>query len=79
MKTINKTSRMLGFAYLLQFVTSITSGVILKSAWFVEGDMGKTMLKIANAPLLFRAGILLDMLTALGVIFLGVMLFLTLR
>jgi hypothetical protein len=79
MKSINKTSRILGFAFLLQFVTSITSGVILKSAWFVEGDMSQTMLKIANAPLLFRGGILLDMLTALGVTFLGVMLFLTLR
>ena len=77
--TIKKTSRILGFAFLFQFVTSISNGIILKSAWFVEGDMSKTMLKIANDPLLFRGGILLDMLTALGVTFLGVMLFLTLR
>jgi hypothetical protein len=37
------------------------------------------MLKIADNPALLRANILLDMLTALGVIFLGVMLYLTLR
>jgi len=79
MKPTNKTSRILGLAFLLQFVTSFGSGVMLKSAWFVEGDMGQTMLKIANDPQLFRAGILLDMLTALGVTFLGAMLFLTLR
>ena len=79
MNTINKTSRILGFAFLFQFVTSISSGVFLKSAWFVSGDMSKTMLKIANNPLLFRANILLDMLTALGVTFLGIVLFLTLQ
>ena len=79
MNTINKTSRILGFAFLFQFVTSFSSGVFLKSAWFVTGDMSKTMLKIASNPLLFRANILLDMLTALGVTFLGIILFLTLR
>jgi ABC-type multidrug transport system fused ATPase/permease subunit len=41
--------------------------------------MSTTMLKIAHHPLLFRAGIMLDMLTALGVTFLGIILFLTLR
>ncbi len=79
MNTINKTSRILGFAFLLQFVTSISSGIFLKSAWFVSGDMSKTMIEIANHPLLFRAGIMLDILTALGVTFLGISLFLTLR
>jgi hypothetical protein len=79
MKSIKNTSTVLGFAFLFQFVTSFTSGVFLKSAWFVSGEMSKTMLKIANNPLLFRANILLDMLTALGVTFLGIILFLTLR
>jgi hypothetical protein len=79
MNSVNKTSRVLGAAFLFQFVTSFSSGVFLKSAWFVTGDFSKTMLKIANNPLLFRANILLDMLTALGVTFLGIILFLTLR
>jgi hypothetical protein len=53
--------------------------MFLKHAWFVPGNIGATMLKIADNPALLRANILLDMLTALGVIFLGVMLYLTLR
>jgi hypothetical protein len=79
MTTIHKTTRILGFAFLFQFVTSFGSGVFLKSAWFVSGNMSETMLKIADHPMLVRTNILLDMLTALGVTFLGVILFLTLR
>ena len=79
MNSVNKTSRILGVAFLLQFITSFTSGVFLKPMWFVEGDIVATMLKIAQNPLLMRATILLDMLTALGVAFLGVVLYLTLR
>jgi hypothetical protein len=79
MNSAGKTSRILGIAFLLQFVTSFSSGSFMKPAWFVPGDIGATMLKIATNPLLFSANILFDMLTALGVIFLGAMLFLTLR
>ncbi len=53
--------------------------MFLKQTWFVPGNIGETMLKIADNSALMRANILLDMLTALGVIFLGVMLYLTLR
>lgn len=79
MNVNQKTSRILGFAFLFQFITSFSSGVFFKSAWFVPGDMSATMLKIAASPGLLRANILVDMLTALGVIFLGAVLFLTLR
>ncbi len=79
MTTVNKTSRILGLAFLLQFITSFTSSAILKQAWFVQGNMSETMLKIANNPTLIRTTILLDMLTSLGVIFLGAILFITLR
>jgi hypothetical protein len=79
MNTTNNTSKVLGIAFLLQFVTSFSSGVFLKQAWFVPGNISETMLKIANNPGLLRANILVDMLTALGVTFLGVMLFITLR
>ena len=41
--------------------------------------MGATMLKIAQNAWLMRTGLFLDMLTALGVTFLGVVLYLTLR
>jgi hypothetical protein len=79
MNAVNKTSRILGFAFLFQFVTSISSGVFLNSAWSVPGNIRETMQKMANNPLLVRGNILLDMLTAVGVIFLGAMLFITLR
>jgi hypothetical protein len=79
MNTNRKTTRLLGMAFLLQFITSFSSGVFLKSAWFVPEDMSATMLNIAANPGLLRASIFLDMLTALGVIFLGAVLFVTLR
>ncbi|MBI4926617.1 MAG: DUF4386 domain-containing protein [Anaerolineae bacterium] len=79
MSTTNNTSKVLGAAFLLQFVTSFSSGMFLKQAWFVPGNIGETMLKIADNPWLMRANILVDMLTALGVTFLGVILFITLR
>jgi hypothetical protein len=76
---MNKTSRILGIAFLLQFVTSFSSGVFLKSALIAPGSISESMIKIADNPSLMRAYILVDMLTALGIIFLGTVLFLTLR
>jgi len=79
MNTVNKTSRVLGVAFLLQFITSFSSGAFLQQTWLVPGNIDETILKIANNPGLVRANILLDMMTALGIIFLGAILFLTLR
>lgn len=79
MNSVNKSSRVLGVAFLLQFVTSLTSGVVLQPAWLVSGDTVASMINIANNPIVLRANMLTDMLTALGIIFLGVMLFITLR
>jgi len=41
--------------------------------------MSETLIKIANNSLMLRVNILFDMLTALGVIFLGAILFITVR
>jgi hypothetical protein len=79
MNSVTRTSRILGVAFLLQFVTSFTSGVFISQSLIVPENFSESMIKIANNPGLVRVGILLDMLTALGVIFLGAMLFLTLR
>lgn len=79
MITANKTSRILGAAFLLQFVTSLTSGLLQKQVLIVPGNIGETMLNFASNPWLVRTTILLDLFTAMGVIFLGVALFLTLR
>ena len=79
MNVTNKASRILGVAFLLQFATSFSSGVFLRPLWFVDGDMAQSLLNLAKNPWLLRVCILLDMLTALGVIFLGATLFFTLR
>lgn len=79
MKSANPTSRILGVAFLLQFVTSLSSGVFLQPALIVPGNISESMIRIANSAGLMQANILVDMLTALGVIFLGAMLFVTVR
>jgi Domain of unknown function (DUF4386) len=79
MYTVNKTSRVLGVAFLLQAITSLTSGMILKAALIVPGNIGESMIKIANHAWLMRANIFGEMITALGIIFLGAILFITLR
>jgi hypothetical protein len=79
MNAIDRLSRGLGVAFLLQFVTSLASGAVLKPMWLVAGDMAATLVRIAERPLLMRGFILLDVATALGVAFLGAMLYLVLR
>ena len=79
MCTDKKVTRILGVAFLLQFVTSFSSGSFIKPTWLVPENITETMLKIAENPWLVRANILVDMLTAVGVIFLGAILFTTLR
>ena len=75
----NKVSRILGLAFLLQVITSYSSGLFFRPLWFVADDIGATMSKIAENPNLFRAHILVDSLTVLGVVFLGGVLFDTLK
>jgi hypothetical protein len=79
MNTIGKVSRVLGWAFLFQAVTSLISGVLLETKWYVEGDISATLANIANHPGILRANILVDMLTAFGIIFLGAMLYIYLR
>ncbi len=71
--------RVLGSAFLLQFITSLISGTVLRQMWHVPGDISKSMIKIADHAGWMRANIFVDMLTAMGIIFLGVALFVTLR
>jgi hypothetical protein len=79
MNKTHQTSRMLGLAFVLQFVTSIASGMLLRSNWYAPGDINASLIKIASNAAWLRANIIVDMLTALGVIFLGAMLFIALR
>jgi len=79
MESVTKTSRILGVAFLLQFITSLTSGAVLSQALIVPENVSESLIKIANNSPLMRLYILFDMFTALGVIFLGAALYLTLR
>lgn len=79
MSTVNRASKILGAAFLVQFITSIVSGTVLRPLWLVPDNMAETLSGIADNPFPIRAAILLDMLTSLGVIFLGAVLFVTLR
>jgi hypothetical protein len=79
MSSVHKASRVLGVAFLFQFITSLSSATLLGPAWIVPDNISESMVKIADNTWLLRVNILVDMLTALGVIFLGAMLFVTLR
>jgi len=85
MEMTEKRSRILGLAFLIQFVTSITSGVVvLPLATAIPGlglleNIGQTMANIAKNAGLVHLDILLGLVTAAGVIFLGAMLYSALR
>jgi hypothetical protein len=84
MNPANKTSRVLGVAFLLQYFTSLISGLILSQALpgnFLPsvGPASVNLIDVANNAWLIRANILGQTITAAGVIFLGAMLFVTLR
>lgn len=85
MGTTIRTFRVLGLAFLFQFITSIISGAVIQpratgiSAFGEPGDIGDTLVHIAAHSGLMRTDILGEMATALGVVFLGAMLFVVLR
>jgi len=79
MDSNNHVPRILGVAFLFQAITSLISGVILKVAFVVPGNISETMTRIANHAWLMRTNVFGEMATAVGVVFLGAVLFLTLR
>ena len=79
MNTPQPVSRILGFAFLLQFFTSLAGEIILKMGLVVPGDTAATLLRIAARPWLLRVNILDEMITAAGVIWLAVLLYEALR
>ena len=83
MESIEKKSRILGFAFIIQFVTSFTCGVFLQPrATGVHGfelpeNIGETMAHIAKNASLLQLTIVMELVTASGVIFLGAILYAT--
>ena len=79
MSVNDRAPRILGAAFLLQAVTSLLSGMILRVALIMPGNISETMISIANHPWLMRVDVFGEMITAIGVIFLGAVLYTTLR
>ena len=84
MNSVSNISRVLGAAFLLQYFTSLISGLILSQALpgnFLPsvGPVSVNLIDVANNAWLIRANILGQTATAAGVIFLWAMLFVTLR
>ena len=78
MSSERKLSAALGTAFLFQATTSLISGMIPMSL-IVPGNVGQSMINIAGHAGLMRANFLGDLITAVGVIALGVLLFVVLR
>jgi hypothetical protein len=79
MKTEIKKSRVLGIAFLIQCVIPILCGVFLQKALIVDGNPGESMINIAGNPMMMRLDIVGELISAMGIIFLGAVLFIVLR
>ena len=79
MSTEGRHGRVLGAAFLLQAMTSLAGGLLLDLFLVVPGKIGETMTRVAHHPAWMRADILIEMVTAGGVIWLGAVLFAKLR
>ena len=76
MKTIrNKFTLALGIALLLQAAAPFISGVFLFDPLIDKTVIGRTMLNIAQHPFNAQLSIFLDIVAAMGVIWLGVLLY----
>ncbi len=69
----------LGFVFLLQAVTSLVSNAFLLNPHLVPGDVLATMENYLAKSSMVRGGILGDMITAIGIVALGALLFSQLR
>ena len=78
MNSQRRLSVALGVAFLFQATTSLMSGMIPMSL-IVTGNIDQSMINIARHAALMRANFLGDLITAVGVIALGVLLFVLLR
>ena len=79
MNSVKKTSIVLGIAFLLEFITNVVNGMVLRPALIITGNIIETMTNIANNVWLMKTYILVDMIIAIGVVFLGAVLFIVLK
>jgi hypothetical protein len=70
-----KKERILGVAFLIQAIASLVSGAFFLKPLVVEGNIVETMQNISNHENQMRLVILGDTITAMGIVFLGAMLY----
>ena len=73
------TPRFLGAAFLLQAVASLVGGLFLLQSLIVPGNIIDSMTNISNNTMQMRASIVVEMITAIGIVILGVLLYITLK
>ena len=78
MNSHKNTPRLLGAAFLLQAVASLVSTFIL-TPLIVPGNIIDSMTNISNNALQMRASIVGEMITTIGIVMLGALLFVTLK
>ena len=79
MNSNKNTLRLLGTAFLLQAVAAVVSGPILLDPLIVQGNIIGSMINITNNALQMQASIVVTMFTAIGIVILGVLLYVTLK
>ena len=79
MNSVKKTSIVLGIAFLLEVITNIINGMVLRPALITTGNIIESMTNIANNVCLMKTYILVDMIVALEIVFLGAVLFIVLK
>jgi hypothetical protein len=79
MNSDKNTPRLLGAAFLLQAVASLVSGLILLQPLIVSDNIIESMTNISNNALQMRASIVVEMVTAIGIVILGALLYITLK
>ena len=79
MNSDKNTPRLLGAAFLLQAVAALVWSAFLLPPLIVSDSITDTMTNIANNALQMRASIVVTMITAIGIVMLGALLFVTLK
>jgi hypothetical protein len=79
MNSDKSTPRFLGAAFLLQAVASAVGGLVLLQPLIVPGNITESMTNISNNAVQMRASIVVEMVTAIGIVMLGALLFAVLK
>jgi hypothetical protein len=73
------TPRFLGAAFLLQAIASAVAGLVLLNPLIVPENIVDSMANISNHVLQMQASIVVEMITAIGIVMLGCLLYATLK